>query len=102
MVNLKGTNCSLNCPEEVELADLLCEIHPWTDMVRYARCGGESMAIAMRIARAYTRRDKVAFCGYHGGHDWYLVANLGQGDVYEGAYVDAGLPGILKPEGDKK
>jgi len=89
-----GTNCSLNCPEEVELADLLCEIHPWADMVRYARCGGESMAIAVRIARAYTRRDKVAFCGYHGWHDWYLAANLGQGDVLDGHL----LPG-LEPAG---
>ncbi len=75
-----GTSCSLNCPEEVELADLLCRIHGWADMVRYARCGGESMAIAVRIARAHTRRDKIAFCGYHGWHDWYLAANLGKGN----------------------
>ncbi|MFC1585958.1 aminotransferase class III-fold pyridoxal phosphate-dependent enzyme [Fibrobacterota bacterium] len=72
-----GTSCSLNCPEEVELADLLCELHPWADMVRYARTGGEAMAISVRIARAYTGREKVAFCGYHGWHDWYLAANLG-------------------------
>ena len=71
-----GTMSTLNCPEEVELADLLCEIHPWADMVRFGRCGGESMAIAVRIARAHTRRDKIAFCGYHGWHDWYLAANL--------------------------
>ncbi len=76
-----GTNCSLNCPEEVELAELLCAMHPWAQMVRYARCGGEAMAIAVRIARAHTGRDKVAFCGYHGWHDWYLAANLGNGDV---------------------
>ncbi len=73
---LRGTSCSLNCPEEVELADLLCEIHPWAEKVRYARTGGESMAIAVRIARAFTGRDKIAFCGYHGWHDWYLAANL--------------------------
>lgn len=71
-----GTSCSLNCPEEVELAELLCEIHPWADMVRYARTGGESMAVAVRIARAHTMREKVAFCGYHGWHDWYLASNL--------------------------
>ena len=91
-----GNSCSLNCPEEVELADLLCEIHPWAEMVRYARTGGEAMAIAVRIARAYTKRDKVAFCGYHGWHDWYLAANLGQGDVLEGhllpGLVPAGVP----------
>ena len=85
-----GISCSLNCPEEVELADLLCEIHPWADMVRYARTGGESMAMAVRIARAYTGKDKIAFCGYHGWHDWYLAANLGTGDALEG-HLLAGL-----------
>lgn len=75
-----GTSCSLNCPEEVELAELLCEVHPWAEKVRFARSGGESMAIAVRIARAYTNRDKIAFCGYHGWHDWYLAANLGTCD----------------------
>jgi glutamate-1-semialdehyde 2,1-aminomutase len=66
-----GTSCSLNCPEEVELAELLCELHPWAEMVRYTRSGGEAMAIAVRIARAHSGKDKVAFCGYHGWHDWY-------------------------------
>ncbi|MBM3800754.1 MAG: aminotransferase class III-fold pyridoxal phosphate-dependent enzyme [Acidimicrobiia bacterium] len=75
---------TLNCPEEVELADLLCEIHPWADMVRYGRCGGEAMAIAARIARASTGRDKIAFCGYHGWHDWYLAANLASDHVLDG------------------
>src|SRR5579862_5334671 len=59
-----GSMSTLNCPEEVELADLLCELHTWADMVRYARCGGEAMAVAIRIARASTRKAKVAFCGY--------------------------------------
>jgi glutamate-1-semialdehyde 2,1-aminomutase len=89
-----GSMSTLNCPEEVELADLLCEIHPWADMVRYARCGGEAMAVAVRIARAHTRRDKIAFCGYHGWHDWYLSANLGSRDALEGHL----LPG-LAPHG---
>jgi glutamate-1-semialdehyde 2,1-aminomutase len=93
----KGTSCSLNCPEEVELADLLCKIHPWADMVRFARTGGESMAIAVRIARAYTGRDKIAFCGYHGWHDWYLSANLGT----ENALGEHLLPG-LSPNGVPK
>lgn len=86
----KGTSCSLNCPEEVELADLLCEIHPWADMVRYSRTGGESMAVAVRIARAHTERDRIAFCGYHGWHDWYLAANLGT----ENALGEHLLPGL--------
>ncbi len=71
-----GTMSTLNCPEEVELAELLCALHPWADMVRYARSGGEALAVAVRIARSFTGRSKVAVCGYHGWHDWYLAANL--------------------------
>lgn len=93
----KGTSCSLNCSEEIELADLLCEIHPWADMVRFARTGGEAMTIAVRIARAYTGKDKIAFCGYHGWHDWYLSANLGT----ENALGEHLLPG-LSPNGVPK
>src|SRR3990167_7216197 len=62
----KGVLTSLNAPEEVELAELLCRLHPWAGMVRYARSGGEAMAVAVRIARAYSGKDKIAFCGYHG------------------------------------
>lgn len=72
----KGSSSSLNCAEEVELADRLCELHPWAERVRYARTGGEAMAVAVRIARAHTGRDVIAFCGYHGWHDWYLATNL--------------------------
>ena len=71
-----GNMTTLNSPEEVELAELLLKLHSWADMVRYARTGGEAMTIAVRIARAYTKKDKIAFCGYHGWHDWYLSANL--------------------------
>lgn len=77
----RGSSSSLNCPEEIALADLLCELHPWAEMVRFARGGGEAMAIAVRIARAHTGRDAIAFCGYHGWHDWYLAANLGAADA---------------------
>jgi glutamate-1-semialdehyde 2,1-aminomutase len=89
-----GTMSTLNCPEEIELADLLCELHPWAQKVRYARSGGEAMAVAVRIARAKTRRDRVAFCGYHGWHDWYLSANLAQQESLDGHL----LPG-LAPSG---
>jgi len=85
-----GTSSSLNCPEEVELAELLCELHPWAEMVRYARTGGEAMAIAIRIARAHTGKDKIAFCGYHGWHDWYLAANLTDNEAL-GGHLLAGL-----------
>ena len=94
-----GSMSTLNCPDEVELADLLCEIHPWADMVRYTRSGGEAMAVAVRIARTHARRDKIAFCGYHGWHDWYLAANLGSSNALEGHLLPglspAGVPGVL-------
>ncbi len=89
-----GTMSTLNCPEEVELAELLCGLHPWAEMARFARCGGEAMAVAVRIARAASGRDKIAFCGYHGWHDWYLAANLADDRNLDGQL----LPG-LEPAG---
>lgn len=90
----KGTMTTLNVPEEFELAELLLELHPWAERVRYARTGGEAMSVAVRIARAASGRDKVAFCGYHGWCDWYLAANLGETDNLDGHL----LPG-LEPKG---
>jgi glutamate-1-semialdehyde 2,1-aminomutase len=75
-----GNMSTLNCPDEVLLAERLVEMHPWSDMVRLARTGGEANAVAVRIARAVSGRDRVAVCGYHGWHDWYLAANVGSGD----------------------
>ena len=89
-----GSISTLNCPEEVELADRMCEIHPWAEQVRFTRGGGEAMAVAVRIARATTDRSMVAVCGYHGWHDWYLAANLGEADALRGHL----LPG-LEPMG---
>jgi glutamate-1-semialdehyde aminotransferase len=95
-----GTQCTLNCPEEVELAELLCHLHPWADMVRYARTGGEAAAVAVRIARAATGRDTVAICGYHGWHDWYLAANLGDTSALDEQLLPGlpptGVPRALK------
>lgn len=85
-----GNMSTLNCPEEVYLAERLIEIHPWADMVRFARSGGEANAIAIRIARAASGKDKVAVCGYHGWHDWYLSANLGDSEQLSGHL----LPGL--------
>lgn len=89
-----GNMSTLNCPEEVYLAEKLIEINPWADMVRFARSGGEANSIAIRIARAASGRDKVAICGYHGWHDWYLSANHNDGDELSGHL----LPG-LSPKG---
>ena len=90
----KGNASTLNCYEEVELAELLLKIHPWAKMVRYARTGGEAVSIAIRIARAHSRKDKIAFCGYHGWHDWYIASNLADDSNLDGNL----LPG-LKPLG---
>ena len=71
-----GNLSTLNAPEEVELAELLLELNPHMDMAKFARGGGEAMSIAVRIARAASKKYKIAVCGYHGWHDWYLAANL--------------------------
>lgn len=90
----KGSMASLNSYEEVQLAEKLISLHDWADMVRYARTGGEACMVAIRIARAASRKDKVAFCGYHGWHDWYISANLGEAKNLD----EQLLPG-LKPNG---
>jgi len=90
----KGNMTTLNCPEEVELAEFFCQLHPWAQMARFARTGGEAVAIAVRIARAKTGKDVVLFCGYHGWHDWYLSSNLADDNSLDGHL----LPG-LEPKG---
>ena len=93
----QGNMSSLNCPEEVYLAEKLLELNPWAGMVRYARSGGEANAIAVRIARAASGKDNIAICGYHGWHDWYLAANISSDDQLSGHL----LPG-LEPKGVPK
>ena len=89
-----GSMTTLNAPEEVALAQLMLELHPWAEMARFARGGGDAMAVAVRIARAATRKDVILFSGYHGWHDWYLSANLSDDAALDGQL----LPG-LKPAG---
>ncbi|MFA5101366.1 MAG: aminotransferase class III-fold pyridoxal phosphate-dependent enzyme, partial [Candidatus Omnitrophota bacterium] len=62
----------------------------WAEQARFARCGGETCAVAVRIARATTRRSIVAICGYHGWQDWYLACNLGGTEALNGHL----LPGL--------
>ena len=95
-----GSMCTLNAPEEVELAEKLCEIHSWAEMVRFSKSGGESATIAIRIARASTKKDIVLFCGYHGWHDWYLASNLGDENNLEG-HLLPGLSPLGVPKGLK-
>lgn len=92
-----GGMSTLNAPEEVYLAEKLIELHPWAGGVRYAKAGGEAMALASRIARAYSKKDIILFCGYHGWHDWYLAANLSN----KNALDDLHIPG-LEPLGVPK
>ena len=93
----KGNMTTFNCPEEVELARKITKIHPWSKMVKFARSGGEANAISIRIARAASKKDKIAVCGYHGWHDWYLSINLSGKDKLKGHL----LPG-LNPNGVPK
>ena len=89
-----GSMSSLNSYEEVQLAEKLIELHPWAQMARFARTGGEACAIGVRIARAASGKDKVAFCGYHGWHDWYISSNIG-----DSKNLDEQLIPGLKPAG---
>ncbi len=95
-----GSMATLQTSDEVELASLLTEIHPWADQARFTRSGGEAMSVAVRIARASTGRTKLAVCGYHGWHDWYLAANLRESRSDSGEWQLDGhlLPG-LEPVG---
>lgn len=96
----KGSMSTLNCYEEQQLAEKLIALHNWADMVRFARTGGEACAIAVRIARVASGKDKVAFCGYHGWHDWYLASNLANDKNLDGHLLPGleplGVPRALK------
>ena len=95
-----GSMCTLNAPEEVELAEMLLDIHPWAGMARFTRTGGETAAVAIRIARAATDKSIAAVCGYHGWQDWYLAANLGESDSLRGHLLSGleplGVPAELR------
>ena len=93
----KGTMSTLNCPEEVLLAEKLISMHHWAGKVRFARTGGEANSVAIRVARAATGKDKILINGYHGWHDWYLSVNLSKGNNLDGHL----LPGLM-PSGVPK
>lgn len=101
----QGSMATLNCEEEVQVAELFLELHPWAEMARFSRAGGEALSIAIRIARAATGNEVVAFCGYHGWHDWYLSANLSEDSALDGHLlaglkpkgVPRGLTGLMQP-----
>lgn len=95
-----GTSSSLNCAEEVHLAEYLKRRFPWLEMYRYTRSGGEAMSVAVRIARAKTSKDIILFCGYHGWHDWYLATNLQNKNNLDSHLLEGlspkGVPNALK------
>lgn len=97
---VNGSMATLNVKEEVLLAEKLVDLHPWSEMVRFARAGGEAAAIAIRIARAASGKDRVAFCGYHGWTDWYLSSNISDSKSLDGqllpGLVPNGVPRALK------
>ena len=99
MVNAikNGNMSSLNCHEEYLLAEKLVDINKWADMVKFTRGGGEAMSIAARIARAASGKENIAFCGYHGWHDWYVSSNLGKKKVLDD-YVMTGIKSDGVPE----
>ncbi len=96
----KGNSSTINSFEEVELCEKLLSLHKWADMAKLAKTGGETSSMAVRIARAATGKDKIAFCGYHGWHDWYLSANIKNKDNLSshlmGGLEAKGVPKNLK------
>ncbi|MDA9282310.1 aminotransferase class III-fold pyridoxal phosphate-dependent enzyme [Pseudomonadales bacterium] len=76
----KGVSFSLPSKLEYEVASLLVDMVPCAEMVRFGKNGSDATSAAIRLARAYTQKDYIAVCGYHGWHDWYIgttTKNLG-------------------------
>ncbi len=93
----RGSIYTLSNPLEITLAEELIDTIPSAEMVRYTKGGGEACAVAVRIARGTTGRDKILFCGYHGWHDWYQAANY-LVDPESGEYPFAGIEPIGVPK----
>jgi len=89
-----GNMSTLNCPEEVIFATKLLKLHPWAKMAKFAKTGAEANAIAIRLSRAFNKKNKIIICGYHGWHDWYLSAKYSKNN-----YLDTHLFPSLKTEG---
>jgi glutamate-1-semialdehyde aminotransferase len=81
-----GITFSMPHPLEVEVAELIRQIIPNAEMVKYSKTGADVVSAAVRVARAYTKRNKVLCCGYHGWHDWYIATTD----------RDAGIPEEIK------
>ena len=93
----QGSLFTINSDLEVKLAEILIENIPSAEMVRYTKGGGEACALAARIARGTTGKDKILFSGYHGWHDWYQAANF-LADPITGGYPVTGVEPIGVPK----
>jgi glutamate-1-semialdehyde 2,1-aminomutase/spore coat polysaccharide biosynthesis protein SpsF len=87
----EGTLFTLMHPLEVEVAERLVDLVPCAEMVRFMKNGSDATAAAIRLARAYTGRERVAYCGYHGWHDWFA------GTTPLPAGVPHALAGLVRP-----
>jgi glutamate-1-semialdehyde aminotransferase len=81
-----GITFSLVHPLEVEVAELIRSVVPPAEMVRYSKTGCDVTSAAVRLARAFSHKNKVLCCGYHGWHDWYIAVTD----------RNAGIPDVLK------
>lgn len=81
-----GTIFSQMHPLEVEVAEMICDLIPCAEMVRFGKNGSDATTAAVRVARAFTGRERVAICGYHGWHDWYIGTTT----------RDLGIPAAVK------
>jgi glutamate-1-semialdehyde aminotransferase len=95
---VKNSNVStLNSPSDVELAKLLLKMNPWASSVKFTKSGGEALVVAIRLARASSKKDSIAFCGYHGWHDWYLSANIhNKKNLNQDLIIDLPIKGVPK------
>ena len=91
-----GNLTTLNNPDEILLAEKLIKIHKWSDMVKFARTGAEANSVAIRLSRAYTKKELVIFCGYHGWSDWYLANNLADKKVDQHLLKGMEIEGVSK------
>ena len=91
----RGSIYTVNGPLEIELAEELVATIPSAEMVRYTKAGGEACALAVRIARAATGKDKVLFSGYHGWHDWYQAAQYESDPKLASGVEPVGVPRAL-------
>ena len=68
----RGTIFTLSSELEIEVAERIVEMVPCAEQVRFGKNGSDATSGAIRAARAFTGRDRVAVCGYHGWQDWYI------------------------------